>query len=1042
MPPLPALECAPDIYRTPFILRNNAKESPNSNDSDNREKFDVILFSHSMYGMKPKTKFIEQAIEMLVEDEAGIVIVFHREEALLLEGLVCHRTASFPNGSVSVADEDDTLDSFARFIVGFSIDDVKAIGTIQAEWRNVCRELSRREESQPNKLFFSCPNIMAAFNKHATALPELTLQVPLSNRNKPVKNHEARLRHPAAILRPENVQSVQKCVRWALQHGIGLSIIGGGHSGHCLWPNVVAVDMSAFKQVHVVTAESDDEECTSSSGPFVVAGGGCTTGDIVHKAMAADLTIPLGSRPSVGAGLWLQGGIGHLARLYGLACDAIVGAVLVSVESSNVFYIGHVPPHHRPAGAVCPKNEDDLLWAIRGAGTNLGIVISVTFQAHVAPSFIVRKWVVPIRDEQEATFRLGGVDYDVAKKLPINCSADAYLYWESGQLQLGVTVFESSNAGIACPSPTCTAICTILGPEEYHDTVDCVGLFDVEMYMSQMHGGHGNGKMSSFKRCLFLKDIGSMRMAKILVAAIEKRPTTFCYLHFLHSGGEAQKVAANATAFGCRDWEFACVITGVWRRDKNEAELARATACWVYDVANELLPLSTGVYGADLGADPRDAVLVAKAFGPNRARLARIKRTVDPQNVLAYACPLGSPPVGQRLIVLVTGESCAGKDYCADVWVSVFTSGTHKGLTARKVSISDVTKREYATATGADFERLLRDRTYKEQHRSELTKFFRAQVRSRPQLPKEHFLDVVSDAMDVDILFITGMRDKAPVSTFSHLVPEKRLLEVRIHVSEKVRRFRRGFNGDDEEDSGSPHTNNSGISYPAFTFQHPSFIFSNDITGDEAAKVFAKKKLLPFLAEDIQRLESMVRVVSDFPCPGITFRHVLNISQQPGGLALCASLLQAHFSGAWADVNAIVCCEAGGFIYASALASRVGIRLALVREAGKLPPPIVSVLKQKSHISSSTADNSAADEIEMGQDVISRNASVVVIDDVLASGRTLCAVLQLLEKAGLSVQDIGVMVVAEFPVHRGRELLRQKGFGGVLVQSLLVFDGT
>jgi hypothetical protein len=50
-------------------------------------------------------------------------------------------------------------------------------------------------------------------------------------------------------------------------------------------------------------------------------------------------------------------------------------------------------------------------------------------------------------------------------------------------------------------------------------------------------------------------------------------------------------------------------------------------------------------------------------------------------------------------------------------------------------------------------------------------------------------------------------------------------------------------------------------------------------------------------------------------------------------------------------------------------------------------------------------------------------------------------VLQLLRKAGIRIGDISVMVVAEFPVHRGRELLRACGFGGIHVQSLLVFGG-
>ena len=66
---------------------------------------------------------------------------------------------------------------------------------------------------------------------------------------------------------------------------------------------------------------------------------------------------------------------------------------------------------------------------------------------------------------------------------------------------------------------------------------------------------------------------------------------------------------------------------------------------------------------------------------------------------------------------------------------------------------------------------------------------------------------------------------------------------------------------------------------------------------------------------------------------------------------------------------------------------------------------------------------------------------MVVVDDVVATGKTLCAVLQLLGEAGIGAEDISVMAVAEFPVHRGRELLRRRGFGRVNIQSLLVFGG-
>jgi len=1039
--PLPCLESPPDIHRIPFVLEDNIGSGTGPGTSDDGEKYDIILFCHSMYGMKPKHRFIERALEMIVErPQGGMVAVFHRDGALHLDGLVCHRTASFPTGVVRVVNNDEVLDCFAPFVAGFVMQDVDVDKAIRVEWHKVCRALGRREEVHPDHLLFSSPNVMAAFTQHATTLPELTAQVPLVKGYQTVKNREARLHRPAAIIRPTEVRHVQQCVRWALKHGVGLTVVGGGHSGHCLWPNVVSVDMGAFDQVHILTAGEDGGDSGSDSGSLVVAEGGCKTGDIVRKTMAAGVTVPLGARPSVGAGLWLQGGIGHLARLHGLACDAIVGAVMVSVDSSQVLCVGRVPSQHRPAGAVRPENEPDLLWAIKGAGTNFGIVVSVTFKAYAAPTYLTRNWVVPLSDNLEARLRLSDFDKLVARKLPQNCCADAYLYWDAGQLHLGVTMFESSTTRLTFATPMPTPVGAIWGPEDDFKAVDGVGLFETEMYVSGMHGGHGGGKTSSFKRCLFLKRIGEANVADRLVAAVETRPSPLCYLHLLQGGGAVGDVAADATAFGCRDWDFACVITGVWPRDQDGTEAARSAVRWVYNVAGDLLSLSSGAYGADLGPDPRDAALAAKAFGPNRPRLARLKNSLDPRNVLAYACPLPKTLMEQKLIILVTGESCAGKDYCADVWVSVFIRCTHKSLTARAVSISDAIKREYAAATGADLSRLRWDRAYKEQHRPALTTFFQGQARQRPRLPEEHFLNVVYGAVDVDVLLITGMRDEAPVAALSHLVPDSRLLEVHVQASEQTRRIRRGCHGGDGDGDDNKNSNNSGSNLTALDYC-PSLIFDNDTTGNEAAKRFAEHYLLPFFHEDLQRLANMVRPVPDFPRPGMEFRHVLGISQQPGGLALCTSLLQTHFTGDWAKVDAVACCEVGGFVYASALASRVDVPLVLIREAGKLPPPAVSVIKPPSHISSLASNNSKEKRIEMERDVVPRGASVVVVDDVLSTGETLCAVQQLLDEAGIGAEDVSIMAVAEFPVHRGRELLRQRGFGRINIQSLLVFGG-
>jgi adenine/guanine phosphoribosyltransferase-like PRPP-binding protein len=128
-----------------------------------------------------------------------------------------------------------------------------------------------------------------------------------------------------------------------------------------------------------------------------------------------------------------------------------------------------------------------------------------------------------------------------------------------------------------------------------------------------------------------------------------------------------------------------------------------------------------------------------------------------------------------------------------------------------------------------------------------------------------------------------------------------------------------------------------------------------------------------------------------------------------------------------------------------------------------MPPPTVSVPKSSSYISKmatpvanpktgklypSTVSiptflvpHPEKSLIEVEHNSIPSGAPLVVVDDVLSTGETLCAVLELLHKAGVADEDVSVMVVAELPVHGGRALLRERGFGSILVQSLMVFGG-
>ncbi|KAJ5627334.1 hypothetical protein N7528_004761 [Penicillium herquei] len=1031
------LDSIAGIRREPFDMKaihHDDVDNPGLLESD--QKFDLVLFCHSLYGTGNNSKLIQATLQLLANSHGGgNVVAFHRQGSSHFDDLVCHKTSSTWDGIVGVSNKDDALDTFAMFTAGYCIEDKETYKTLRAAWRHICRDLGYFDGKKLDLINFYAPEVMMSFKSNAsTALSELIGKLPLSP-NKPMKSPRARRCDPAAILAPKTFEQVQNCVKWALKHDLSLNIIGGGHSEHSVWPGVVSLDLAAFKIVRALPNGDREPGSPYKRSPLVIAQGGCKTGDVIKEAMSFGLAVPLGSRPSVGAGLWLQGGLGHMSRYKGLSSDSIIGILMVSVQSGEVFHLGHVPEGYRPPFSIRPENHGDLFWAMKGAGTSFGIVLSVIFRACPAPKYRARRWFVTIEEprvEEEVNELAGRFREFLTQARSKWHSEDAYISSSYDHARIDVTRFEITDSGTSFRPLTHGQMPAYVAHgaiESEIEILDGFELFEYEKHMAEEQESQAPGKISAFKRCVFLSKQKALHFAEYLVDAFRTRGTDLSYIHILHCGGEVCSIPSGDTAFGCREWEYAIVITGVWPREEDNTMTERAAKAWVYRTVHGLLPACHGVYSADLGPDPLDIKLAQKAFGSNMRRLTRLKATFDPHNVLSCGFTFRRELLRQQTIFMVTGDTCVGKDYCATVWSSIIKSLSQRSLEVKTVSISEAIKLEYAAATGADPIRLNEDRPYKETHRQELTEFWHRQLQNRPQLQEEHFLKVVTDARDADVIFITGIREYTPVTAYSHLLPDKKLLDIRIEASDWTRQAN-GWHG---KSRSSERSQSDSLNYC------PSMTFRNDERGYSLIKNFGESHLFPFLSDALNSLRNVVSSVPDFPRPGVNFRHVLNISQVVGGTSLCANVLDSCYPGDWKRVDAIACCQTGGYLFVPELASRVAVPLIPIREAGKLPPLTISVPKSCSHISSTS--ESPEKRIEIGRGIIARGSSVVVVDDVLASGSTLCDILTLLQKAQISIDNITVMVVAEFPVHRGRQRLRDNGFGRVNVQSLLVFDG-
>jgi adenine phosphoribosyltransferase len=170
------------------------------------------------------------------------------------------------------------------------------------------------------------------------------------------------------------------------------------------------------------------------------------------------------------------------------------------------------------------------------------------------------------------------------------------------------------------------------------------------------------------------------------------------------------------------------------------------------------------------------------------------------------------------------------------------------------------------------------------------------------------------------------------------------------------------------------------------------------------------------------RLEDHIRDIPDFPKPGIVFKDITPLFLDPEALRATIRTLAEYARSRRADY--VVSAEARGFVLGGAVAAEAGAGFILARKPGKLPRETASVQYQLEY---------GVDALEVHADAVAGGASVLVHDDLLATGGTAGALCGLVEQAGGVVA--GCAFVIELAFLRGRE--RLKGYD---VHSLVVYD--
>ncbi|MGW7265765.1 FAD-binding oxidoreductase [Streptomyces sp. NPDC054842] len=170
---------------------------------------------------------------------------------------------------------------------------------------------------------------------------------------------------PAAVAYVSHTDDIRTALAYARAHGVKVSIRNGGHSyaGWSSGNGRLVVDVSRLSRIR-------------ASGGEAVVGAGAKLIDVYRALAAKGVTIPAGSCPTVGvSGLTLGGGHGVVSRAYGLTCDNLTGATLVTADGKRL--------------TVSASEHKDLFWALRGAGNgNFGVVTELRFRTRPAPQCV------------------------------------------------------------------------------------------------------------------------------------------------------------------------------------------------------------------------------------------------------------------------------------------------------------------------------------------------------------------------------------------------------------------------------------------------------------------------------------------------------------------------------------------------------------------------------------------------------------------------------------------------------------------------------
>jgi len=422
-------------------------------------------------------------------------------------------------------------------------------------------------------------------------------------------------KRPAVIVQCSGAADVVDAVNFAREQRLDLSIKAGGHNvaGNAVNDGGLVIDLSQMRGVHV-----DPDTRT------VRVQGGATWGDCDRETQLFGLAVPGGVVSTTGvAGLTLHGGLGHLRRKHGLSIDSLVSVDIVTADGK-----------FQKASAT--ENED-LFWAVRGAGSNFGVVTSFEFQAHpVGPMVFVGATFYPF---QEASTVLSGWR-DFMATAPEELSSLA-ICWSIPPAppfppELHGTPIVAVAAACCCSVEEGERVVQPLR-ELAEPLVDASGPWPWLGLQSGFDAIFPKGELRYWKSRSVAELSGEV-IAEIVELA-GRRPAPLTDIVIWHHGGAMTRVGETETAYGGRDAPFLVTAEANWTDPAQNDE----AIAWAREVWDAMERYSTGnVYLNFPGFGEEKDDLARAGYGVNYERLTELKAKYDPDNL--FRMNINIPP--------------------------------------------------------------------------------------------------------------------------------------------------------------------------------------------------------------------------------------------------------------------------------------------------------------------------------------------------------------------------------------------------------------